>query len=151
MICAITEQQGYTEHFNDPATLKQILATELLHLYSMGYTEICVNCEYGVPLWTAEAVCMLKQHLDIRLHLVVPFEEQCREWGEAARNRYYAVHEKADSITFAGTHLTPNCYQAADRLMADKSDLILVFGDGQEPPCLAQYAKENGVTLRYIQ
>lgn len=44
----------------------------------MGITDFLCNCEYGLPLWAAEAIvnmrCLYKN--PTRIHLYIPYENQ---------------------------------------------------------------------------
>ncbi len=150
MICTIAERPGYSKTHRDETGLRQTILAKLMQLIADGCTEFMVNCERGVPLWAAEAVCLLKQHCALQLHLVIPFEEQCRDWSECERNRYYAVHALADTVTFASKPFTPDCYSEAERRMAEQSDLILLFGSQEEPFQLMRYANANHVEIRCV-
>lgn len=130
--------------------VKQKLVMAILELYRQGYTEFYLNCELMVPLWAGEAVGMLKKSMDIGLHIVVPFENQCADWVEYNRNVYYALHELADTVTFASHHIQPDCYQKADRMMVDESDLLVVCGEGEEYCYAAEYARKTGVPVRFL-
>jgi uncharacterized phage-like protein YoqJ len=61
------------------------------------YTDFYTNCEYGIALWAAEALLSLKEYNPcLRLH-VVSFEKQADKWTPDWRNRYFSIHERADS------------------------------------------------------
>lgn len=129
--------------------IKKNLRDTIWSLYCEGYTEFCVNCEYGVPLWAAEIVCALKRYNKIFLTVVAPYEEQCRDWSEERRDRYYSVHEMSDECIFASAAFTPDCRSAADEIMIGKSDLLMIYGD---PSSLyaEKYAKQIGVSAEKI-
>ena len=97
-------------------------------LYCKGYDSFYVNCDYGTPMWAAEFILNLKAGNKIELHIMTPYEEQTTDWPEELRNRYFAIHEKADSVTLVNTHYYPFCYQETDEEMIARSDLLLVFG-----------------------
>lgn len=131
-------------------TQKQRILITILERYRQGCTDFYVNCERGVSLWAAEAICLLKRTLKIGLHVIVPFENQCAEWLDSERDRYYAVHANASSVTFACRRFQPDCYQIADRFMLNKSDLLLVFGK-KAPDCYAvTLAAKLGVSVQYV-
>lgn len=88
-----------------------------------------VNCEYGIPLWTAEIICVLKIYNDIHINIIVPYEEQCLNWSENLRNRYYNIHEMADSVSFAERKYTIDFYKTAEKIMISKSDKVYMFYD----------------------
>lgn len=130
------------------AKLKIIETLQKMH--HMGYTDYYVNCEYGIPLWTAEAICAFKLYQNISLHLVIPYEEQCRNWHREHIERYYAVHEKADSVTFASIQYNHMCYETADMQMIDKSDAVLLFASPDDRLFAMGYAKSVHKKILYV-
>lgn len=60
--------------------IKHKLRENIWYLYCEGYDEFYLNCEYGVPLWAAEIICTLKMYNNIKLHVVIPHENQCINW-----------------------------------------------------------------------
>ncbi len=147
MTCTITETAPY---FSDiTSDQKQRLIMTILDLLRQGYSDFYLNCERGITLYAAEAICILKEKLAISLHIAVPFENQCAEWSEEERDRYYAIHEKADTIEFVYRRFQPDCYILADKAMLDKSDLLLVFGDKAAACHAVEYAAEIGVRIHH--
>lgn len=135
------------EHENPYAYIKKRLREAIWQAYCEGADEFYVNCEYGIPLWAAEIICGLKKYNRMKLHIVVPYEEQCRDWSEDLRDRYYDVHEQSDSVRFAAYGYTDGCYEKADEIMADSSDKIMVFGEKQYPAYIAGYAEDNDIPV----
>ncbi len=129
--------------------VKLIILENIRNLFCKGYTDFYINCEYGIPLWTAEVICALKLYHNIRLHLLLPYEEQCKNWYREHRERYYSVHEKADTIEFASLQYVSGCYRASEMLMIDKSDAILVFAPSNEKLFSAAYAESSGKKVFY--
>lgn len=119
-------------------------------LYCQGYDRFCVNCEYGVPLWAAECIAVLKRFNAITLHIVIPYENQAEKWPEAYRDRYYSIHQRADEVTMASTQYHPDCYSKADQLMTDESDLLVICGNPGALPQAVQYAGAQQVAVCYI-
>ena len=119
-------------------------------LYCKGYDSFYVNCNYGVPLWVAEFILSLKAGNQIALHIMIPYEEQTTDWTEELRNRYFAIHEKADSVTLANTKYYSSCYQDTDKQMIDKSDILVIFGEENSVADAEIYAKENNIPIAYI-
>lgn len=131
-------------------TLKRKLREIIWLIYCNGYTDFYNNCEYGIPLWSSEIICALKFYNNINQHIVIPYEEQCIDWCEELRNRYYSVHEKADSVTLASTHYFDNCYDNANKIMIDKSNIILIFGKYNDEIYATKYAKSKGKRIIYF-
>ncbi len=155
MVCTIASNRAEllwtrkNEHEMPYTALKQIMLQILWHLYENGYTEFCVNCEYGIPLWTAELICAMKLYHPVKLHCILPSEEQSSYWPEAYRERYFAVQQLADTVVFAGNSPDEACRRAADRCMVQRSDLVLLFADRTDALYIADYAAQYGVTVRF--
>ena len=127
MTCAIIAKSlvntGLINEFEQPySKTKEEIRDTIWKLYCEGYTEFYSNCEYGVSLWAAATIVALKMYNDIKLRIVMPYEEQAVNWGEEFRDRYFAVHERADTVELLSYHYYDGCYEEADRIMADKSD-----------------------------
>ena len=81
-----------------------------------------------IPLWTAEIITALKMYNAIFLDIFVPYEEQCKDWSEDKRNRYYECHKNADSVAIVNTHYSKECYKITEEIMISKSDIVISFG-----------------------
>lgn len=129
--------------------IKAIVQEKIWELYQKGYDSFYVNCDYGTPMWAAEFILNLKAGNRIELHVMIPYEEQSTDWPEEIRNRYFAVHEKADSVTLANTKYYPFCYFDTDERMLDESDMLLVFGGENGAPKAEEYARKKGILIEY--
>ena len=107
--------------------IKEELRDTIWKLFCEGYTEFYSNCEYGVSLWAAETVIALKMYNDIKLHIVMPHEEQATQWPEEYRDRFFTVHEKADTVTIISNHYTEDCYEKAERYMRERADRCVII------------------------
>lgn len=138
MICTIISNgeehniKYRNEHEKPFLTIKEKLRETIWQLYCEGYDEFYVNCENGIPLWSAEIIVALKLYNQITLNIIVPFEEQCLNWSEDKRDRYYTIHEKADTVEFVCTKYENGCYQTAVEIMIDKSNLVIIFGNSEK-------------------
>lgn len=138
------------EHEPPYPEIKSRLRDKIWELYCKDFNSFYVNCEYGVPLWTAEIICAMKMYSDIRLNIVMPYEEQPVDWNEEYRDRYYKAHACADNVYMVGTHYSSDCYNEADRYMIDNSDILLVCGKFKGDLYSVKYAKEHGVECIYL-
>lgn len=130
--------------------LRQRLIMILLSLLRRGYTDFYVNCNYGVPLWTAEGICKLKKSFPIRLHIASPHEEQCTHWIEKHRERCLAIHENADTVEFVSYPDDPSSYRRADEYMVERSSLVLVYDTQDIGLYIVDYATDLGVCIQHI-
>ena len=132
MTCAIIAKAlvntGFINEYEQPyIRIKNELRDTIWKLFCEGYTEFYSNCEYGVSLWAAEIVIALKMYNDIKLHIVMPHEEQATQWPEEYRERFFTAHEKADTVTIRLNHYTEDCYEKAERYMRERADRCVLL------------------------
>ena len=159
MVCTITSTgeeilQDCKNEYEPPlADIKEKLREIIWGLYCNGYDSFYLNCEYGIPLWSAEIICALKKYNDIELNIVMPYEEQANDWYEDQRERYFSVHSLADDVYMLTKQYYDDCYDDTEEYMIDQSDLLLVFGCKQTGDFLhsIKYARENDVECMYIK
>jgi len=120
-ICKNEFEPPYTE-------IKTKLREKIWQLYCCGYNKFWLNCEYGIPLWSAEIIIALKMYNDITLNVAMPYEEQSTNWSEDIRNRFFHIHEYADRVCIVSNHYTPICYECTDKFMIENSDILLLVG-----------------------
>jgi uncharacterized phage-like protein YoqJ len=130
--------------------LKLVLTEKLLQLCDSGIRDFFSNCEYGIPLWACEAIVNMQgfREKPPRLHIIIPHEEQAVRWPDSVHERYYNVHETADSVTMLQTQFTEDCYQEADRFMVNRSVMLLTDGGNAE---LINYAKSRNKHIERIK
>ena len=132
MTCAIIAKAlvntGFINEYEQPySKIKDELRDTIWKLFCEGYTGFYSNCEYGVSLWAAETVIALKMYNDIKLHIVMPHEEQATQWPEEYRERFFTAHEKADTVTIISNHYTEDCYEKAERYMRERGDRSILI------------------------
>lgn len=159
MTCTITSrgfelllalQISPPEHFpkNALPILKCNLLEILCTLVDNGYTDFYVNGEYGIPFWTAEMLCALKlYHPKLRLHLVLPYPEHDTTWEQELQERFQQVWKKADTVSYAEPQETAECYETADRIMCNASDLLVIFGTRNANRSMVSYAGMQNVPV----
>lgn len=83
---------------------KRVQAT-IQTLYDMGYRHFISGGALGMDMFAAEAVVELrKQHPEVILEMVSPFDDQASKWPEEYRARHDLLFELAD-ITTATSHI----------------------------------------------
>ncbi|MBQ7981696.1 MAG: DUF1273 family protein [Oscillospiraceae bacterium] len=127
MTCAIVstgEEKNFSKE--ELEKVQHTLATLIFKLRDEGFTDFYVNCERYIPMWAGAVAAVIGE----RAHLIIPYEEQCADWSEEDRNYYYLVHQRPEAtVTFVSKHYYKGCYAAADKIMAENSDKVFVFGD----------------------
>jgi len=140
---------GQDEEHPDCVALKLSLTEKIAELSNKGVHDFLTNAEQGLSLWAAEAVIGMREHLNTpcRLHVIVPYEEQAKKWHKEVRERYYDVHEAADSVTVVATQYSEDCYQVANQFMLNRSVMLLTDGGNAY---LTDYAKSKSKHIEKV-
>ena len=136
---------GFDEKHPDCIAMKLQLLTKIAELNKNGVTDFICNCQIGIPLWAAEIVLSLQKYNPVRLNIVMPFENQSALWSNEWRERFYTVHEQADSIIMLNTKFYKGCYFDCDKYMIDNSDMLLWVGS--EGSHISEYAREQNKSV----
>jgi uncharacterized phage-like protein YoqJ len=97
-----------------------------------GFTTFLSGGAQGVDLDFAESVILKKlTHPEIRLELDIPCPSQAHKWTVAEKMRYKKILADADEVVYVSPHYTPYCMQKRNMYMVDRSDLVLVFWNGE--------------------
>ena len=141
---------GMDEQHPDCLALKVAITEELSSLYSMGVTDFVCNAEYGVPLWTAEAIVAMRNLWEnpVRIHLFMPHEGQANLWNDDARERFFNLHAAADSVTTLNRQFHENCYRETDEYMMKRSIMLLTDGGNEY---MTEYAKSLNKHVEHIK
>ena len=132
---------GFDEKHHDCISLKLMLLRKISELNLIGITDFISNCQMGIPLWAAEVVLSLRKYNPVRLNIVMPFENQSALWSDEWRERFFTVHEQADSVIMLTSKFYKGCYFDCDRYMIDNSDMLLWVGS--EGSHISEYAREH--------
>ena len=139
--------------------LRQRILFLLLHLYQQNYTEFYTNCAWGIPLWSAELISVMKKtYPDILLHLALPHEKQAEKWPFSMKKRYLHVQKSADTVSYLSAPDDRQTFQKADRFMIQNNDLLLFYGKQgflnyarqYRETTIDTYAKFKNIPIRYI-
>ena len=129
------------------AELKKVLNT----LYSAGYRHYIITAEWGIPLWMGEQIIKLRdQHPEIFLTIIVPYEEQAKDWLEYQRDRYFKLHQLADQVILLNTHWSAEAEEEALCYALRMADLLYVFGKPEDSLAAVELAKDLDVLVTYI-
>ena len=138
----------YEEPF---VTVKKELGDVLRSLYSKGYQRFITGAEWGIPLWAGEMLVNLRtQHPDIMVTIIIPYEEQAKDWFEYQRDRYFKLHQDADEVILLHTHWCETAEEDALAYALEQSDLLFVFGKPEDDLQAVQLANDLNVKTTYI-
>lgn len=98
-----------------------------------GITEFFCGMEEGADLFYADYVLSKKNKNDLKLHCVIPFEEQASFYSEEDRDLYFSVAQRSDSETIINKKRVHGCKEKRDNFMLEKSDVVIFLFDMISP------------------
>lgn len=121
---------GFDKEDTDCKAMKLELLQQIMVLRQQGVTQFMVACDYGVGLYTAEAVnAMRETGGNLMLFCVTPLEEQATKWAPYLRERYFTIPEKCTYLSMVDHHWEPDCQLTAYKRIIDQSNLVLAIYD----------------------
>lgn len=125
--------------------LKLQLAQYINDMYRAGVRDFYSVCQEGVELWAAEITAyLMAADKSVRLHCILPYEEQAAKWHPEAQELYYNVLAIAAETKIIDKSYQKNSLALARYKALDKCGLVFaVVKDGSENGYV-KYAKANG-------
>ena len=113
--CAIFGQNpmrfawGFDEEADECRAMKLELAQQIMVLRQQGVTQFYVGCDYGVGLYAAEIINVLRDNdPELLLFCVTPHEEQATKWTQQLRERYFDMLVKCTHLSAVSLHPQPD-------------------------------------------
>ena len=120
------------EQYDESEIYNRILAA-ISTAIEDGYTTFVCGGSRGADFLFAEAVIELKStHPGIRLEFMLPCRNQSELWSREDRDRYSSLLELGDSVFCLSDKYTPGCMQNRNRVMVDRSSLLIAVWNGTE-------------------
>ena len=136
---------SYNESDTRCVALKETLATEIAKLVDAGYTDFLSGMAEGADTWAALAVLALKkENPALRLHCVLPCEEQADGWSDSARELYFSILEQADEVVYVNREYHDGCMLERNRYLVDHAACLLVVYNGE-------WRGGTAMTVRYAR
>lgn len=119
---------GYDTESEKCILLREQLKEFISKVYSQGVRDFYSICEEGIDLWAAEEVTKLaEKDKAVKLHCVLPYEEQASKWFPEFRELYYTVLEKAADTEYISLHYTESCVKEARYKTLDSSHYVFAL------------------------
>ena len=135
----------YNEDAPGCVALKKTLAGQIAALADDGYTDYLSGMALGVDCWCSQIVLDLrKKNSALKLHCLLPCEDQDAKWPASSQKRYRAILKKADSIVYVSREYSEKCMLERDRALVQFSSLVLAVYDGG-------FRSGTGATVRYAR
>lgn len=138
--------------FEEPFTsIRRELRVVLEKLCSMGYQHFITTADWGIPLWVGEVgVKMREQYPDVTISIIIPYEEQAKDWLEYQRDRYFKLHQNADNVVLLHTRWCEEAEDDAINYALELSDMLFVFGKPDDGLLAVQWAEARKMKIVYI-
>lgn len=139
---------GFDEEAAECHDMTMELAQQIMVLRQQGVTHFSVACDYGVGLYAAELINVLRDNdPELMLFCVTPYEEQATKWTPELRERYFDMLVKCSHMTAVYTHKQPDAQLKAYRTIIRQSDMVLAVYDpasarGDDTDKAISYARE---------
>lgn len=135
----------YDETVEEYIRLKQILTEQITWLADAGITEFLSGMAEGTDTWAALSVFDLREkNPALKLHCVLPCENQADKWSDFARERYTAILSAADKVTYVHREYASGCMLERNRYLVDHADVLLAVYNGE-------WRGGTAATVRYAQ
>ncbi|MBR2411421.1 MAG: DUF1273 family protein [Clostridia bacterium] len=144
----------FTGHRNIPVgelpALKEKLYNTVKKLISDGITDFYAGGAVGFDTLAAITVLKLrKEYSHIKLHIIVPCENQEKKWTPESKELYRKINEAADEVKILSPVYYTGCMQVRNRYMADNSSICIAYLT--EPSggtaSTVKYAEKQGKTI----
>lgn len=136
---------GYNERDPECIQLKAVLAEQIATLVEQGVTDWLSGMALGVDLWCAQIVLDLKKkNSAMKLHCILPCEDQERKWTAETQTLYRSILGQADEVFYVSRGYHSDCMLERNRYMVDRASILLAVYNGA-------YRSGTGATVRYAQ
>lgn len=141
---------GFDELDQRCIDFKQRLHDTIESLIWCGYSHFLSGGALGMDMYAAEIVLDFRQQYPwIGLEMVIPFDSQPDKWNDLYKERYRALLDKADIVTFISHEYSKGAIFLRNRYLVDNADLLLAAYDGQPggTQLTCNYARKAGIDV----
>lgn len=139
---------GYNETACDCVLLKDVLTEQIKAVADRGVTEFLSGMALGTDFWCAEIVLALrKENPTLKLHCILPCEDQEKKWPASEKERYHSILKQADDVVYVNREYKSGCMLERNRYMVDHSSFLLAVYNGTAKSgtgSTVNYARKKG-------
>lgn len=118
------------EHRSELASL---LDRAILYLYENGCRDFYAGGALGFDTVAAKQVIAFRMlHRDVKLHLVIPCQDQSKSWSASDVRMYEYVLASADTVEFISDEYFRGCMLRRNDRLISLSDVTVAYYDGSE-------------------
>lgn len=123
----------WKENESDPrcVALKEVLAEQIAKLAGAGVTEYFTGGADGTDCWAAEIILSLREkNPALQLHCILPHEGQADRWSDSARERYFSILKRANSVNYVSRQYYDGCMIDRNHRLVESAGLLLAVFNG---------------------
>ena len=144
----------FTGHRSIPlserSAVSKALEKAIVESIENGYRYFGAGGAVGFDTMAALTVLKLKkQYPQIKLILVLPCENQTRNWKEADIEKYEHIKSQADKVVYVSKEYTRDCMHKRNRHLVDNSSLCICYltKPSGGTAYTVEYAEQKGVCI----
>ena len=111
----------------DADVLRTALREEISRLYVQGVTEFYAGGAQGFDMLAEEAVLEMRESLPIRLHLILPCQDQDARWPQSLRLRFARIKEAADTVRYITDVYDASCMHLRNNALVEASAYCICY------------------------
>ena len=148
MRCSIA--YSYSEKIADyNNSFRATLQTNIHSCINQGYNSFFFNCYDDITVSAAEIICCIKDIYNIKMNIVIPYKNICRQWDDKTNNKFAFIQKNADSFIIASLEPDFAAFQRADEIITSNSDMILILNIKTSYSYNLKYAQKYNVRVCY--
>ncbi len=122
-------------------------------LYREGITNFVCGGAIGYDTLAAKAVLDVREILDIKLHIVIPCQNQSASFSEKQKADYDYILQNCDSSETLFDHYVRGCMHARNRKMADMSTACIAYCTQQTggSAYTVKYAISQNIPIYFVK
>lgn len=118
-----------------------------------GVTDFFCGGAIGFDTLAAEVILSLRnKYAHIRLHIIVPCENQEKMWTKESKEKYYEINEAADEVKCLSDRYYNGCMHVRNHYMVNNTDICIAYltTPAGGTAATARYAQNEGKTVIII-
>ena len=136
---------GYNEIDSRCIALKEVLQEKIEAFVKAGVTDFFSGMAEGTDQYCSQMILDLRRNNPtLKLHCVLPHEEQENRWSAPARERYHAVLRQADSVEYISRAYYDGCMLDRNRRLVESAGVLLAVYNGVQ-------RSGTGATVHYAR
>lgn len=138
----------YNEADSRCVALKAVLMEQVMRLTEAGVTDFYSGGADGVDCWAALIILELREkNPALRLHCILPYEDQADKWSDSAQERYHSILGQADTVEYVSHNYYDGCMLDRNHRLVEAAGSLLAVYNGERrggTAATVRYARKLG-------